>query len=164
MANKFLVTLALILSASANALPGDRKQPINIEADRAVMNDITRTIVYEGEVLVEQGSLQIRGNRVEITTNEQNEVEQFVSTGTPATFENQRLAEQAEPIVGTADTIEYSFETDLIVLNGDAEIQSEGSAFSGPLITYRLETGEVIASGDRGNRVSMTMQPKRTND
>jgi len=46
-------------------------------------------------------------------------------------------------------------------LTGDAVITSEDSEFSGPEITYDMNTGEVTASGNRSKRVNMTMQPKK---
>ena len=57
--------------------------------------------------------------------------------------------------------IDYSYDTDRVVLTGDAMITSEDSVFSGPEITYDLKSGEVTAAGSRSSRVNMTMQPKK---
>jgi Uncharacterized protein conserved in bacteria len=72
-----------------------------------------------------------------------------------------RRQTDAEPVRGRASKIEYSYDTDLVVLTGNAEITTEDSQFAGPEITYALESGEVVASGSRSDRVNMTMQPKR---
>ncbi len=163
MAKKTLFAVALILSGSVSALPEDRDQPIDIQADQAVMNETENRVRYEGAVEVQQGTFKLTGDVVDLTTNDNNEVETFLAEGAPARFENQRRLTDKEPVRGKANTIRYAFDTDLVVLSGDAEVRSEGSLFAGPEITYHLESGEVIASGNRAERVNMTMQPK-TND
>jgi lipopolysaccharide export system protein LptA len=159
---QYIVGLILsTLSGWALALPEDRDQPIEINADTAVINEKENRARYEGAVVVTQGTLKLNGDLVDLSTNESGEVDSFIATGAPARFENLRRETDAEPVRGRAAQIEYSYDTDLVVLTGDAEITTEDSVFAGPEITYALESGEVVASGSRSDRVNMTMQPKR---
>ncbi|MEY3041343.1 MAG: hypothetical protein RLZZ174_425, partial [Pseudomonadota bacterium] len=52
-----LVLLVLLALASvSHALPEDEQQPIEIEADRAELDDATGTATYSGAVRLDQGS------------------------------------------------------------------------------------------------------------
>lgn len=161
MAKHALIAIALIISHAAVALPEDRDQPIEINADSAVINEKENRARYEGAVEVTQGTFKLNGDQIDLTTNANNEVERFVATGAPARFESLRRKTDTEPVRGRSARITYSYDDELIVLTGDAEVRSEGSVFSGPEISYDLNTGEVIAAGSRTNRVNMTMQPKK---
>ena len=161
MAKRYFIAIIWLIAPSVFALPEDRDQPIEIAADNAVINEKQNQAEYTGAVLVTQGTLKLEGELVNLKTNEAGEVETFVSKGQPARFENLRRKTDKEPVRGRALTIEYSYDTDRVVLTSDAEITTEDSEFSGPEITYDLSTGEVTASGSRSNRVNMTMQPKK---
>ena len=161
MAKRYFIAIIWLIAPSVFALPEDRDQPIEIAADNAVISDKQNQAEYTGAVLVTQGTLKLEGELVNLKTNEAGEVEIFVSKGQPARFENLRRKTDKEPVRGRAFTIVYSYDTDRVVLTGDAEITTEDSEFSGPEITYDLNTGEVTASGNRSKRVNMTMQPKK---
>ena len=161
MAKRHFIAIIWLVTASVLALPEDRDQPIEIAADNAVINEEQNEAEYTGAVLVTQGTLKLEGELVNLKTNEAGEVETFVSKGQPARFENLRRKIDKEPVRGRAATIEYSYDTDRVVLIGDAEITTADSEFSGPEIAYDLNTGEVTASGSRSKRVNMTMQPKK---
>ena len=161
MAKRYFIAIIWLIAPSVFALPEDRDQPIEIAADNAVINAKQNQAEYTGAVLVTQGALKLEGELVNLKTNEAGEVETFVSKGQPARFENLRQKTDKVPVRGRAFTIEYSYDTDRVVLTGDAEITTEDSEFSGSEITYDLNTGEVTASGNRSKRVNMTMQPKK---
>jgi len=161
MAKRYFIAIIGLIAPLAFALPEDRDQPIEITADNAVINEKQSQAEYSGAVVVTQGSLKLEGDVVNLKTNEAGEVETFVSKGQPARFENLRRKTDKEPVRGRALTIYYSYDGDRVVLTGNAVITSEESEFSGPEITYDLNTGEVTASGNRSKRVNMTMQPKK---
>ena len=161
MAKRYFIAIIWLIAPSVFALPEDRDQPIEIAADNAVINEKQNQAQYTGAVLVTQGTLKLEGELVNLKTNEAGEVETFVSKGQPARFENLRRKTDKEPVRGRALTIEYSYDTERVVLTGDAEITTTDSKFSGSEITYDLSTGKVTASGSRSKRVNMTMQPKK---
>ena len=161
MAKRYFIAIIWLVAPSVFALPEDRDQPIEIAADNAVINEKQNHAEYRGAVLVTQGTLKLEGELVNLKTNEAGEVETFISKGQPARFENLRRKTDKEPVRGRATIIEYSYETDQVVLTGNAEIITQDSEFSGPEIRYDLNTGEVAASGSRSERVNMTMQPKK---
>ena len=64
----YLWTAVLLAAApSAHAEKADRSKPINLEADTATVDDVKKVSIYEGNVILTQGTLQIRGNKLVVT-------------------------------------------------------------------------------------------------
>ncbi|MBP8276802.1 MAG: lipopolysaccharide transport periplasmic protein LptA, partial [Propionivibrio sp.] len=53
----------LALSFAAYAEKGDREKPINLEADRVSLDDINKVQIFEGNVVMTQGTMQIRTSK-----------------------------------------------------------------------------------------------------
>ena len=88
---KFASTTALLIAASfsmlsglAYALPSDRNQPINVQADSAEMDDKRGVAIYRGDVIITQGTLKITGDTVTITLDQAGDIDVFTSVGKPA--------------------------------------------------------------------------------
>jgi lipopolysaccharide export system protein LptA len=63
-----LVSATLFACASpALAERADREKPINLEADRISIDDVKKVQVFDGNVVLTQGTLQIRANRIVVT-------------------------------------------------------------------------------------------------
>src|ERR1700741_2892344 len=82
-----LVTLALTLPAAAEK--ADRDKPVNLEADRVTIDDAKQLAVFEGNVVLTQGTLQIRGDRMEVRQDKEG-FKQGTTWGTPAFFRQKR--------------------------------------------------------------------------
>jgi lipopolysaccharide export system protein LptA len=59
--------LLLLSSPPAFAERADREKPINLEADRISMDDVKKVQIFEGNVVMTQGTLQIRTNKLVVT-------------------------------------------------------------------------------------------------
>lgn len=97
----------LCASALCAAQNTDRQQPVNIEADRMTIDDRNKTNVFEGSVVMSQGSLEIRGDRVVISQGADG-FQRGVATGNNrlATFRQKREGTNTY-IEGEAERIEY---------------------------------------------------------
>ena len=51
------------LSAPAGAEKADKEKPINLEADRVSIDDAKKVSVFEGNVVLTQGTLVMRADR-----------------------------------------------------------------------------------------------------
>ena len=59
MPNSSLLTTSILLLAlalPAHAEKADREKPINLEADRISMDDVNKVQVFEGNVILTQGT------------------------------------------------------------------------------------------------------------
>ena len=154
-----LLLLAL-LAPAAWGLEADREQPINIEADKASLNDKTGFSVYEGNVKLRQGTLLFTGNRMTVQLTDK-QLDTIVLTGTPATYvqrpEGKDTDQHAE-----AGRIEYYAIDERVILLDKARIWESGDEeFRSDRIVFNLKNDTVDAGGggDSG-RVHITLQPK----
>ena len=86
-----LVTLSFVCAAaSALAEQGDRDKPIQIEADRASLDQLKGVTVYEGNVVVTQGTILLRAAQVTVTQDKNGGGDVAVARGNPATFRQKR--------------------------------------------------------------------------
>ena len=70
MKRRFLAVVASLLAATSTpalAENADRNQPVNIEADRLTVDDRNKVHIFEGSVVLTQGSLTIRGDKLVVT-------------------------------------------------------------------------------------------------
>lgn len=161
--NHSRVLFALILlcnSLSTWALPGDRSQPITIKSDRAERDEKNGTTLYQGSVIMEQGSMRIEADRV-IIHNAEKKVSLIVATGLPARYQ-QKVSVDKQPVIAKGNTIEYKIEGQALTLLGNASIEQEGSRLSGQRINYDLEQSLVTAGSDadaQPERIQMIIPP-----
>ena len=113
------------LSLQAHAEKADRQQPLTIEADRPSTVDMARkTVVFNGRVVLVQGSLRIRAERMEVVDlGEGHRTAQARGdAGQPADFREKRDGVD-EFVEGRAQLIEYDSRNELIRLTGQAQIK-----------------------------------------
>ncbi|WP_339672541.1 lipopolysaccharide transport periplasmic protein LptA [Dasania marina] len=167
-----LSLLSTLFSSPGWTLPEDRAQPITIQSDSAEQRivDGKETTLYNGSVVMVQGSLHIKGDTVTVFS-ENRSVTRIVAIGKLAFFSQQNEAEKP-PVEAQAETIEYQLSNDTIVFLNQATLTQGASSLSGQRIDYNTNTAQVKAAGSQeGNeaasstgRVNMVLEPKRKND
>jgi lipopolysaccharide export system protein LptA len=164
MCNKFkplILATLLALPTLAQALPEDRQQPIHISADQATMNERTGVTVYTGNVEIVQGTMVIRGARVELHRNDTG-VQRIISTGSPAQFQQQPSLDQ--PLTKAYGLrMDYRVPQQEVTITDEARVDQGRDTFTGERIVYNMEKAVVDAFGsnkDSGQRVQMVIQPK----
>jgi lipopolysaccharide export system protein LptA len=145
----------------ASALPSDREQPIQIDADSAERSEKTGVTSYVGSVELTQGSLNILADRIDIYTVN-GEVDHTIATGKRAYFTQQQSIDKA-PVKAWALTIKYSINDEIINLLGDARIEQNGSIVNSPEIDYYADQELVKAKGGKPgskDRVHVVLPPQ----
>ncbi|MCK7595929.1 lipopolysaccharide transport periplasmic protein LptA [Microbulbifer sp. CAU 1566] len=155
----------LLLAANAQALPNDREQPVKVSADNLEANRSKNLSVYSGNVVISQGSLQIRADRVEVHGNAQGEINKVVATGKPAHFQ-QQVEESTTPVKARAQRIEFLVGSDALQLTGEAFVDRDGNTLSAERIDYDLNSEQMKAQGQsEKKRVEMIWKPEgKTSD
>ena len=109
---KLLTLLTLVfplgMPLSALAEKVDRDKPVNLEADRIVIDDVKKVNVFEGNVQLVQGSLIIRSDKLVVTQDAEG-FQNGVATGGPgglARFRQKREGKN-EFVDGEAERIVY---------------------------------------------------------
>jgi lipopolysaccharide export system protein LptA len=156
-----LVVAAALLGASAEAREDDREKPATIEADRAEIDRASGESVYFGDVVFEQGTLHLTGDRLAITTRE-GAVQQAEARGEPARIRQE--TDDGRLVRAHGRTIDYDAAEGLVVLTGDAELQRDGERFAAGKIRYWPDSGRVEGGrGDDGERVQIRIEPSSGN-
>ncbi len=141
------------------ALPSDKSQALELQADTAEINQTSGLATYIGSVIITQGTLRITANKV-IIERENDVVTKITATGTPAHYQQQ--PDVGKKLVhGSGDTIYYYASKDSIELVKNAELIQEGNTFSSDNIKYDIKQRLVNAEGnDKKSRVTMIIPAK----
>lgn len=161
-----LALLLMSLSAclpfdTAHALRQDADEPIHVNARSVETSEKTGVALYRGNVLVEQGGLSIRADRIEIRTR--NKRTDFIrATGKPAKL-RQRADEPADEIRAEADRIDYRVASGQIEMTGNVTVTRDGDTFTGNVLQYNLDDRTLKATGDESGdgRIHAVIQPAK---
>jgi lipopolysaccharide export system protein LptA len=168
-----LTLLAALMTAAsiqpALAEKADRDKPVNIESDRMNADDAKKTAVFEGKVVLTQGTLSIRGDRVTVTQDAQG-FQTGTAVGNPASF-RQKREDSTEYIEAEAERIEYNGKADRVEFFGRARLRRDcGDDVRGNYISYDARTefftvnstasGTATGRGSPTERVSAVLMPK----
>ena len=159
-----LLTTLLLSSANVGALTADRLQPIHIQADAAVIDDSSGTSIYRGKVIIEQGTLLIKADEVEIISSDR-EVIQIIATtdkDSKKLAHYEQLPDDAEDrVYADARKITYLVQEERLHLSGNATLKQTGDILKGELVYYDVNQGimSLKSTGENG-RINMTIKPK----
>lgn len=165
----------LLLPLAASAEKADALKPINIEYDKADVDQVTQNYVATGNVVITRGTMVLKSDRAEVKEAPDG-YHTFILTAAPgklATFRQKRDDGPNMWDEGQAQRIEYDERNDLVKLFSKAVIrQLEGTKVTQEMdsefISYdnrkEVLVGRNDASGaDKpgGGRGSITLQPRR---
>jgi lipopolysaccharide export system protein LptA len=162
-----LVIVCLLTVTGVYAEKADRSKPINIEADRVTVDDAKQISIFEGNVSLTQGTMLIRGDRMEVR-QDKNGFKYGTAWGGLAYFKQKREGYD-ELIEGWAERIEYDGRADKVQLFNRAALKKVGDEVRGNYISYDVATelsqvlggGTKAATPDNPNgRVRAVIQPK----
>lgn len=162
----YAMLCAALLATSAHAEKADRDKPVNLEADTVTLDDIRKISVYQGNVVLSQGTLMLRADRVQVTQNADG-LDKVDAIGRPVAF-RQKADGSDEFIEGFADRLDYDGVTGQVELIGQARLRRGSDELRGARISYNTNTGfyKVVGQPDAqspGGRVRATIRPKPRN-
>ncbi len=163
--HKFLLSCLLgwLLVSPARAEKADRSKPINLEADSVTLDDLRKTGVYQGNVVLIQGTLMLRADKVDVSQDE-NGLKTVVATGNPVSFRQKRDGVD-EYVEAYAPRVDFDNVKGLLELSGGARLRKGEDEIRGDVITYNTQTelykvvGKQNAQTPAG-RVHIVIHPK----
>lgn len=175
MKRLFVTCLIASLAGPALAERADREKPISLEADRISVDDVKKVQIYEGGVILRQGSLEIRTNRLVVTQDNEGFQKGVAHGGDGglARFKQKREGRD-EYIEGQGERIEHDARTEITaffvrawVRSGLDEVKGNYISYDGVNERYQVTSG-VTADGKgpariEGGRVRAIIQPKGKN-
>ena len=154
---------AALLALPAHAEKADRTKPVNLEANTVTLDDINKVSVYQGNVVLSQGTLLLRADHVRVTQNEVG-LDKVSATGRPVAF-RQKVDGRDEYIEGFASRIEYDSVNGQLELIGQAQLRRGTDELRGAQISYNANTEfyKVVGQPDARTptgRVRAIIRPK----
>lgn len=153
--------LVLLFIAPVHALPEDREQPIRITADKAVRNEKRGVTIYNGNVEMRQGSMELDADSL-VVFHKGEDANKIVARGAPA-----RMRQQPEPDEGVvhahARVITYFRDEEVVNLRTDASVErDDGTLVTGESIDYFITKQLITAESDQtddDNKVFVVIPP-----
>nr|WP_086938316.1 lipopolysaccharide transport periplasmic protein LptA [Thaumasiovibrio occultus] len=153
--------LVLATSSPAWALSSDTEQPIYINADTQELDMRTNVVEFKGNVVLQQGSIDIRASRVVFERNGAEGREVIRAFGSPATF--QQKMDDGTFIRGRAGRVVYTTHNSYLQMLDSAKLEQSGSTIEGNTISYRIDQQKLVAESEQGGRVTTVIQPSAIN-
>ena len=156
--------LLLLGMALAHAEQADSTKPIEIEANRMSADDARRMNVFEGNVIVTRGTLNIRADRIVVRQDAEGN-QYATATGNPVRFRQRQDPKPPEKegvwMDGEAKRIELDEKSGKIELFEEARVNRGGDEVKGNYILVDQRSDFFTVTPGRGEgRVRATIQPK----
>jgi lipopolysaccharide export system protein LptA len=134
IALRIALAAAGALAPAAHAEKADREKDIQVLADRMTADDAKKEAVYEGNVIVTQGTMRITSARIVVREDAEG-YRTYVATGAPVTF-RQKRDKLDDWIDGQAQRAEFDDRNDLLKLFTAAKFTSSQGELTGDFISY----------------------------
>jgi lipopolysaccharide export system protein LptA len=169
LVNRGVLLVCCLISGLTAGLSSDPDQPIEVEADSAELDDKERIAVYQGNVVVIQGSIRLTGDVLTLTYTPEHDIKEIVLVGKPARF-RQRPDHTSMDTEGEALKIAYSAEKNLLSLIEKAKVNQQRQIYTGHRMDYDTKrsvltlqsSGKTPPSGkpSAAERVKIIIPPK----
>jgi lipopolysaccharide export system protein LptA len=159
-----LVTSISLYAPICFAEHADRDKPLILEADQVLIDDMNKTSTFTGNVRLAQGTMLIRGDRIEVLKSGDG-FQQTKAYGNIASFRQKREGSE-EYLEGYGERIEYDTRTGTVDFYGQARVKRELDEVRGDHITYSMKTETFKVSGGASStstppkRVRAVLQPR----
>ena len=168
--NKLFILLLFVIPSFAWALPSDREQQIDIEADHAQIDDSRGITQYKGRAILTQGTLKVEGDIITFYYDENKELTKIIAQGNLAKYQQVQKPGEA-PVKARALQMEYYAQKQMLYLVGKGHIKQNSDEFSGARIEYDLDKNIINASStpaksngkpQEKQRIHIIIQPTST--
>lgn len=150
----------LIAAAPSWAEKADREKPILVEADSMNADDQKQVTTWERNVVVTQGTMQIRADRVVVQQNSDG-TQNATAWGKPVSFRQKREGVD-EFVEGYGERVEYRGKDEQVSFFNKARVKRGQDELRGNFISYNASTEYFEAKGGdagSGGRVRGIFQP-----
>ena len=159
-----LAALLMAVALPAAAEQADATKPIEIEANKMSADDARRTNVFEGNVVVNRGTLNIRADRIVVRQDKEGN-QYATATGNPVRFKQRQDPKPPDKegvwMEGEAKRIELDDKAQKVELFEAARVNRGGDEVAGDYILVDQKSDFFTVTPGKGQgRVRATIQPK----
>ena len=162
-----ILLLGLLSAGHVLAERADRDKPVHLEADRATVENANRTSVFTGNVVLTQGTLIIRADKM-VVKEDSSGFRHATAFGNLVSFRQKRDGKD-EYIEGWSERMEYDGKADKVQLFKKARLKRGQDEVEGDYISYDAvsEFFQVTGGNEKtdtqaspAGRVRIVIQPK----
>lgn len=163
VAGRWIMLMMVLSYAPAGfTVNSEAGEKIQVQANYMRFDMGTGSSIYEGEVKISQGSIQLHGDRV-IIRREQDEIQQIDVDGQPARYIQDDNSENK--INASSRHMQYLTSEHQLTMTVDARLEQPNHTIESQRIVYDTKNKIVIAGDDQqdpqGGRVNITLTPKK---
>ncbi|MFO1381815.1 MAG: lipopolysaccharide transport periplasmic protein LptA, partial [Chitinivorax sp.] len=129
---KLAIACLALGALPALAEKADREKPMQIEADRVSLDDLNKVSVFEGNVVLTQGTLLVRADKVSVR-QDADKTQYATAIGRPLSFRQKRDGAD-EYIEGWAERLEYDGKRNQVELFQKARLKRNNDEIRGDYI------------------------------
>ena len=140
----------------------DREKPIEIESDTMTVDDTKNTSTYQGDVILTQGTLIIRADKLIVREDNQG-FQHSTSIGNPTTFKQKRDGLD-DYIEGIGQRIDYDGHMDKVHIYKDATVKRGNDIVMGDYIVYdaNAEIAQAMTDSSKNENSDGSVKKRRT--
>jgi len=168
-----MLVIGSLLCAPAVAEKADRSKPTNVEADRMSSDDARRMSIFEGNVVLTNGTMMVRAERI-VVRQDADGFQFATAYGKPVQFRQKGDAKDGKEGVwteGEALRIEVDARNERVELFERARVTRGEDVVNGEYIFvdqrtefYSVSAAKGAAPDSPGGRVKAVIQPKTRAD
>ncbi len=152
--------LLVLLTTTSFALPEDSKQLMHISSDSTQFDFKKGINIYEGNVVVNQGSTHLTADKVTTKNNDLHKIQEVIAFGgiNPAIYTT--IPNPGDELfTAKAHEIRFYPIKSLIFLEGDTSVTQGENSFQGPIMIYNTKDQIVTAPPSKNGRATMMIKP-----
>lgn len=159
----FITWCALIAYASPSyALPDDQFKTLNIISDKWVYDYKKGTHLYEGNVIVNQGSTHLTADRLIAKINQQHKIDEAIAYGFQTQAHYWTIPNPGEPMVhARAKIIRFYPVKSMVSLQGEVSVIQGENRFQGERIFYNMKDKIITVPPSKNSRSVLTYHPTK---
>ena len=164
-----LFLLGVLFTNPVLAERADRDKPVHLESDRATVkntglsNNENRVSVFTGNVVLTQGTMTIRSDKMEIEENKDG-FQNFIAYGNLVSY-RQKSEGKNEYVEGWGERMEFDSKTDKVEFFKQARLRRGADEVHGEYISYESKTEFFQVNNGTNtnakNRVRAVIQQKK---
>lgn len=157
--------LLLACAATASGEKADSYQAMTIDADRVTVDEVKRTSVFSGHVVITQGTMQIKAEKV-VYRQADEEGDYFITAqGSPINF-RQKQDDSPDYLEAYAEQLEFDSKSQQARLMRKAILRRGKDEVRGDTIFYDMRTQQYEVKGGKtssgaNERIKVTIQPRK---
>jgi len=148
---RIILILVLLMPMLSFALKSDEQKPLQIDANKATLDQKQMVTVFSGNLVIAKGSLTVKAEQG-TATQDKNGDRTLDLIGKPVFIT--QMADDGEKIEGQGNELSYNTKTGLAVLTGRARIKKGKNVVIGDTLTYNTQTQVYSAQSGVANGIT----------